>query len=141
MQQATDIAQDMDMLVGASFIETVDQETNQTAAFYQTFQGRSRQARQRWFEVASFHLFFMGGVGTLEEVGLTLTDMKLGVIERSPLVFFGRHDGETYWAQLERQFGTMVAAGRAPEWLTENVFVTDDPDQVAPFYKRILELG
>ncbi len=73
-------------------------QTNQTAAFYQTFQGRSRQARQRWFEVASFHLFFMGGVGTLEEVGLTLTDMKLGVIELSPLVFFGRLDGKPYWS-------------------------------------------
>lgn len=141
MQQTTDIAQSLGMLVGASFIETVDQETNQTAEFYQTFQGRSRQARQRWFEVASFHLFFMGGVGTLEEVGLTLTDMKLGVIELSPLVFFGRHDGATYWKSLERQFKTMVAAGRAPEWLRDRVLVTDDPDRIAPFYKQTLELG
>ncbi len=141
MQQATDIAQGMGMLVGASFIETVDQQTNQTAEFYQTFQGRSRQARQRWFEVAAFHWFFMGGVGTLEEVGLTLTDMKLGVIERSPLVFFGRHDGQTYWDSLQRQFATMVEVGRAPAWLTENVLVTDDPDEVPRFYKRILELG
>lgn len=141
MQQATDIAQSRGMLVGASFIETVDQKTNQTAEFYQTFQGRSRQARQRWFEVASFHLFFMGGVGTLEEVGLTLTDMKLGVIERSPLVFYGRHDGERYWESLQRQFATMVEVGRAPEWLTENVLVTDDPDEIPRFYKRILELG
>ena len=141
MQQATDIAQDMDVLVGASFIETVDQETNQTAAFYQTFQGRSRQARQRWFEVASFHVFFMGGVGTLEEVGLTLTDMKLGVIELSPLVFFGRTGGSPYWADQQRQFETMVKAGRAPEWLREYVLVTDDPAAVPLFYKRKLELG
>ena len=141
MQQATDLAQEMDMLVGASFIETVDQETNQTAAFYQTFQGRSRQARQRWFEVASFHLFFMGGVGTLEEVGLTLTDMKLGVIDLSPLVFFGRHNGEKYWRSLKQQFATMVEAGRAPDWLKEYAFVTDDPDAVPAFYKRVLELG
>lgn len=141
MQQATDLAQEMDMLVGASFIETVDQKTNKTAAFYQTFQGRSRQARQRWFEVASFHLFFMGGVGTLEEVGLTLTDMKLGVIELSPLIFFGRHDGERYWERLAAQFATMVEAGRAPGWLSEYVLMTDDPDEVPRFYKRILELG
>jgi len=141
MQQTTDMAQARGMLVGASFIETVDQRTNKTAEFYQTFQGRSRQARQRWFEVASFHLFFMGGVGTLEEVGLTLTDMKLGVIERSPLVFFGRHDGDHYWEHLHRQFATMVEVGRAPDWLTENVLVTDEPDEVARFYKRILELG
>ncbi len=141
MQQATDIAQEMGMLVGASFIETVDQQTNQTAEFYQTFQGRSRQARQRWFEIASFHLFFMGGVGTLEEVGLTLTDMKLGVIERSPLVFFGRYAGETYWDSLQRQFETMVEVGRAPRWVTENVLVTDDPRAIPRFYKDVLELG
>lgn len=141
MQQTTDLAQRLGMLVGASFIETVDQETNQTAEFYQTFQGRSRQARQRWFEVASFHLFFMGGVGTLEEVGLTLTDIKLGVIEQSPLVFFGRDDGETYWRHLERQFRVMVEAGRAPAWLRDLVLVTDDPQQIPSFYKRTLELG
>ncbi len=141
MQQTTDIAQSLGSLVGASFIETVDQETNQTAEFYQTFQGRSRQARQRWFEVASFHLFFMGGVGTLEEVGLTLTDMKLGVIDLSPLVFFGRHEGGRYWLNLQAQFETMVAAGRAPEWLRDHVLVTDDPDSVSAFYKRTLELG
>ncbi len=141
MQQATQIAHEMGMLVGASFIETVDQTTNKTAEFYQTFQGRSRQSRQRWFEVASFHLFFMGGVGTLEEVGLTLTDMKLGVIDRSPLVFYGRHEGERYWKSQFAQFKTMVDAGRAPDWLMTNLLVTDDPDEVPQFYKRILELG
>ena len=35
----------------------------------------------------------------------------------------------------------MVEVGRAPEWLTENVLVTDDPDEIPRFYKRILELG
>ncbi len=141
MQQATDIAHRLGIMVGASFIETVDQETNQTAEFYQTFQGRSRQARQRWFEIASFHLFFMGGVGTLEEVGLTLTDMKLGVIEVSPLVFFGRHDGDRYWQRLREQFEVMVAAGRAPPWLLSHTLMTDDPDEIPRTYKRMLELG
>lgn len=141
MQQATDLAHEMGMLVGASFIETVDQRTNQTANFYQTFQGRSRQARQRWFEIASFHLFFMGGVGTLEEVGLTLTDMKLGVIELSPLVFFGRHEDNPYWDDLHGQFEVMVQEQRAPEWLLTNSLFTDDPDEVIDFYRSTLELG
>lgn len=141
MQQATDIAHEMGVLVGASFIETVDQATNQSAGFYQTFQGRSRQSRQRWFEVASFHLFFMGGVGTLEEVGLTLTDMKLGVIEHSPVVFFGHHEGEPYWKHQLEQFGTMVRAGRAPPWLLQNLLATDEAADIPRFYKRILELA
>ena len=141
MQQVTDLGQSMGLLVGASFIETVDQETNKSADFYQTFQGRARASRQRWFEIASFHLFFMGGVGTLEEVGITLTDMKLGVIERSPLVFFGRHEGRRYWRHQIKQFKEMVAAGRAPAWLRTNILMTDEPDDVLPFYQRILELG
>lgn len=141
MRQVTDLAQSMGLLAGASFIETVDQATNKTADFYQTFQSRSRQARQRWFEIASFHLFFMGGVGTLEEVGLTLTDMKLGVIELSPLVFFGRHESEHYWRRQLEQFATMVQAGRAPDWLATHVIATDDPADVLPFYERLLELA
>jgi predicted Rossmann-fold nucleotide-binding protein len=141
MRQATELAQSEGMLVGASYIETVDQPTNQVASFYQTFQSRSRQARQRWFEIASFLLFFMGGVGTLEEIGLTLTDMKLGVIELSPLVFFGRHDKGRYWSHLRKQFDVMVTEGRAPEWILENSLMTDDPDEVIDFYKRTLTLG
>ena len=141
MLQTTTIAQRHGVLAGASFIETVDQMTNETAEFYQTFQGRSRQARQRWFEVASFHLFFSGGVGTLEEVGLTLTDMKLGVIELSPLVFFGHHGEEPYWRGLAGQFDIMTDAKRGPPWLESHTLMTDDPDAVPAFYKRILELG
>ncbi|MDJ0973649.1 MAG: LOG family protein [Planctomycetota bacterium] len=141
MRQATDHAQSMGMLVGASYIETVDQPTNEVSNFYQTFQGRSRQARQRWFEIASFHLFMMGGVGTLEEVGLTLTDMKLGVIELSPLVFFGVHGDKTYWDDQRKQFEVMVKEQRAPEWLLTHSLMTDDPDEVIDFYKRRLTLG
>lgn len=141
MQQATDVAHDLDMLVGASFIETVDQTTNQSANFYQTFQGRSRQARQRWFEIASFHVFFSGGVGTLEEVGLTLTDMKLGVIELSPLVFFGGRENAPYWDDLRRQFDVMREQKRAPDWLRTHVLMTDKAAEVPAFYRQVLELG
>jgi len=141
MQQATDIAHSLQIPVGANFIETVDQRTNQTADFYQTFQGRSRHSRQRWFEVASFHIFCMGGVGTLEEVGLTLTDMKLGIIELSPLVFFGASGDEPYWWPLRRQLEVMVGNARAPAWLRSHVLMTTDPDEIPQFYRRTLGLG
>ncbi|MBK8978559.1 MAG: LOG family protein [Planctomycetes bacterium] len=141
MQQAADIAHELGLLVGANYIETVDQATNKSADFYQCFQDISRHNRQRWFEIASFQIFCTGGLGTLEEIGLTLTDMKLGVIERSPLVFFGSHSGTAYWRDLVRQFETMVADGRAPDWVLHNVLLTDDPKDVPPFYKRVLELG
>lgn len=141
MQQAAGIAHDLGILVGANYIETVDQGTNKDADFYQVFQDISRHNRQRWFEIASFQIFCTGGLGTLEEVGLTMTDMKLGVIEMSPVVFFGAHDGRPYWQGLQKQFHDMVADRRAPEWLEKNVLMTYDPLAVPPFYKRILELG
>jgi len=141
MQQATNIAHELDILVGANFIETVDQQTNQTAYFYQTFQGRSRHSRQRWFEVASFHIFEMGGVGTLEEVGLTFTDMKLGIIELSPLVFFGAHGDDAYWSNLRKQLRVMVGHGRAPDWLQSHVLMTNEPDAIPQFYRQTLGLG
>ncbi len=141
MLQATEIAHRLGLMAGSSFIETLDQETNKTADFYQTFQARSRQSRQRWFEIASFHIFLIGGIGTLEEIGLTLTDMKLGVIESSPVVFLDSSGGDCYWEGLKTQLTRMVRAGRAPAWLLDNILMTADPDEVPRFYKKALRLG
>ncbi len=141
MQQVTDTAHRLGSMVGSSFIETMDQVTNKTADFYQTFQARSRQSRQRWFEIASFHIFLIGGVGTLEEIGLTLTDMKLGVIEASPVVFLDSSGGDFYWEGLKTQFARMVRAGRMPEALLDNILMTADPDEIPRFYKKALRLG
>jgi hypothetical protein len=141
MQQATQSALDLGLLVGANYIETVDQPTNKQAQFYQCFQGRSRHVRQRWFEISSFQVFCLGGLGTLEEVGLTLTDMKLGVIEQSPLVFYGSDENGLYWRHLIEQFHLMADAKRAPSWLKDKVLLTDNPSEISAFYKRILELG
>ncbi|NCA69749.1 MAG: hypothetical protein EOM91_06510 [Sphingobacteriia bacterium] len=141
MLQVTNVAHRLGLLVGSSFIETIDQERNQTADYYQTFQARSRQSRQRWFEIASFHIFLLGGVGTLEEIGLTLTDMKLGVIEAAPIVFFDDTDDGLYWEGLQIQLRRMVSDGRAPDWLLDNILMTADPDAVPRFYKRVLRLG
>ncbi len=141
MQQVTNTAHRLGLMVGSSFIETEDQQTNKSADFYQTFQARSRQSRQRWFEIASFHIFLVGGVGTLEEIGLTLTDMKLGVIEASPVVFLDSSGGEFYWDGLRAQLALMVREGRMPKWLNDNILMTSDPDEVPRFYKKALRLG
>ncbi|NKN32375.1 LOG family protein [Marichromatium bheemlicum] len=141
MQQVTDVAHDMGLMVGSSFIETIDQKPNDSADFYQTFQSRSRQSRQRWFEIASFHIFLTGGVGTLEEIGLTLTDMKLGVIESGPLVFFDGSGDGFYWEGLQTQLAHMAEQGRMPHWLLDDILMTSDPDAVPRFYKQALRLG
>jgi predicted Rossmann-fold nucleotide-binding protein len=141
MSQVTELAHARGMLVGASFIETIDQPRKETVEFYQTFQSKSRQDRQRWFEIASFHICCSGGLGTLEEIGLTLTDMKLGVFEPSPFVFFGSQNGRPYWDHLRAQVEAMVAAQRAPAWLPHQLLFTGDPKEVTAFYRRNLQLA
>jgi predicted Rossmann-fold nucleotide-binding protein len=141
MQQATDIALDLGLLAGANYIETIDQATNKVAHFYQCFQDRNRHNRQRWFDIASFVIFCVGGLGTLEEVGLTLTDMKLGMVERGPVVFFGTYRDDAYWSPIQGQFRRMVEAGRAPAWVAENILFTGDARRITAFYKKVLELG
>jgi predicted Rossmann-fold nucleotide-binding protein len=141
MQQVTNVAHRLGLMVGSSYIETQDQEPNRSADFYQTFQARSRQSRQRWFEIASFHIFLVGGVGTLEEIGLTLTDMKLGVMESSPVVFLDSSGGDFYWEGLKTQLARMTREGRMPAWLQDNILMTSDPDEVPRFYKKALRLG
>lgn len=141
MQQGTDIALEQGLLVGANYIETIDQGTNKAAHFYQCFQDRNRHNRQRWFDIASFTVFCVGGLGTLEEVGLTLTDMKLGMVERGPVVFFGKYKDDAYWSYMKQLFERMVAAERAPQWVMDNILFTGDATRLTPFYKRVLGLG
>ena len=141
MQQATDSALEHGLLVGANYIETIDQGTNKVAHFYQCFQDRNRHNRQRWFDIASFVVFCVGGLGTLEEVGLTMTDMKLGMVERGPVVFFGKHGDDVYWSHMKAQLERMVEARRAPAWINENVLFTGDARHIAAFYKKVLGLG
>ncbi len=141
MQQATDSALEHGLLVGANYIETIDQGTNKVAHFYQCFQDRNRHNRQRWFDIASFVVFCVGGLGTLEEVGLTMTDMKLGMVERGPVVFFGKHGDDVYWSHMKAQLERMVEARRAPAWINENVLFTGEARHIAAFYKKVLGLG
>jgi len=92
-------------------------------------------------DIASFTVFCVGGLGTLEEVGLTLTDMKLGMVERGPVVFFGKYKDDAYWSYMKQLFERMVAAERAPQWVMDNILFTGDATRLTPFYKRVLGLG
>ncbi|MEO0421077.1 MAG: LOG family protein [Pseudomonadota bacterium] len=142
MRAAATVGRELDMLVGASYLEIEDQRHNRLAQFYQVFQESSRHIRQRWFDIASFNIFLVGGVGTLEEVGLTLTDMKLGLADATPLIFLGENeDGDAYWQHLRGQLAQMVEADRAPASLLDNSLVTADAEQVIPFYRRVLRIG
>ena len=138
MLTASESAQEHGLLVGANYLEIEDQKANQIADYFQVFQENSRHSRQRWFEISAFHLFLVGGVGTLEEVGVTLTDMKLGVSSPSPIVFFGEQSGSLYWEHMLEQLIIMAEDGRVPAWILEHILVTNSVEEVIEFYSQIL---
>ncbi len=123
-------------LTGACFLELEAQPPELGVDFFNTFQETSRHFRQKWFEAADFCIFNVGGIGTLEEVGIELCNLKLGIRPRTPYVFFG----SGFWRDLRKQFYTMIAQKRAPAWMKDYVLFTDDPDEVLRFYRKTLQV-
>ena len=136
MRLATDQARAKGALTGACFLELEAQPPELGVDFFNTFQESARHFRQKWFEAADFCIFNVGGVGTLEEVGIELCNLKLGIRPRIPYVFFN----EAFWGDLRRQLRTMIATKRAPAWMSDYVLFTDDPDEVVAFYRKKLQV-
>ena len=136
MRLATDQARAKGALTGACFLELEAQPPELGVDFFNTFQESSRHFRQKWFEAADFCIFNVGGVGTLEEVGIELCNLKLGIRPRVPYVFFNAK----FWDDLRRQLDTMIATKRAPAWMRDYILFTDDPDEVVAFYRKKLQV-
>lgn len=136
MRLATDQAREKGALTGACFLELEAQPPELGVDFFNTFQETSRHFRQKWFEVADFCIFNTGGVGTLEEVGIELCNLKLGIRPRVPYVFLDR----TYFSPLRDQITLMVSEKRAPAWMLDYLLFTDDPDEVLGFYRQKLQV-
>lgn len=123
-------------LTGACFLELEAQPPELGVDFFNTFQESSRHFRQKWFEVADFCVFNVGGVGTLEEIGIELCNLKLGIRPRVPFVFFDAR----YFRDLRKQITQMIRAGRAPAWMADYLLFTDDPEEVVAFYREKLQV-
>jgi len=136
MRLATDQARAQGALTGACFLELEAQPPELGVDFFNTFQETSRHYRQKWFEVADFCIFNVGGVGTLEEIGIELCNLKLGIRPRIPYVFFNAR----YWTDLRKQIREMVRSKRAPAWMLDYILFTDDPDEVVAFYRKTLQV-
>jgi predicted Rossmann-fold nucleotide-binding protein len=136
MRLATDQARNKGALTGACFLELEAQPPELGVDFFNTFQESSRHFRQKWFEVADFCIFNVGGVGTLEEIGIELCNLKLGIRPRVPFVFFNAK----FFADLRRQIRHMIRTKRAPAWMAEYMLFTDDPDEVVAYYRRKLQV-
>ena len=136
MRLATDQARSKGALTGACFLELEAQPPELGVDFFNTFQESSRHFRQKWFEVADFCIFNVGGVGTLEEIGIELCNLKLGIRPRVPYVFFNSR----YWGDLRKQVREMIRTGRAPAWMADYILFSDDPAEVVAFYRKKLQV-
>jgi len=136
MRLATDQARGKGALTGACFLELEAQPPELGVDFFNTFQESSRHFRQKWFEAADFCIFNVGGVGTLEEVGIEMCNLKLGIRPRVPYVFFNAK----FWTDLRKQLQQMIRTKRAPAWMRDYVLFTDDPDEVVAFYRKKLQV-
>ncbi len=140
MAQANAMARARGILSGANFLEITDQAMTTDVDFCQVFQSTCRHSRQKWFEITSFPIFNIGGIGTLEEIGITLCNMKLSIADPVPIVFFDTDSGGRYWDGIRHQIDEMVRFERAPAWLRENLVLTDDPAAVIRAYRERLHL-
>ncbi len=136
MGLATEQARTSNALTGSCFLELEAQPPKLGVDFFNTFQETARHNRQKWFEVADFCIFNVGGVGTLEEVGIELCNLKLGIRPRVPYIFYSTE----YWKDLKRQIKTMIRDHRAPRWMDDYILFTDSPEEVVAFYRKTLQV-
>jgi predicted Rossmann-fold nucleotide-binding protein len=140
MEEANSLARDRRILSGANYLDITDQAMTTNVDFCQVFQATCRHSRQKWFEIASFPIFNVGGLGSLEELGITLCNMKLSIMERVPIILFDTDGNRNFWTGMRRQIGTMVRHNRAPHWIEEHIVITDDPNEVIDAYRQRLQL-
>jgi predicted Rossmann-fold nucleotide-binding protein len=140
MEVANTMARERGILSGANFLEITDQPMTTDVDFCQVFQATCRHSRQKWFEIASFPIFNVGGLGSMEELGITLCNMKLSIMERVPVILFDTENRLGFWQGMRQQIATMVQHERAPAWIASHVVITDDPAEVIDTYRRQLQL-
>ncbi len=140
MEVANTLARERGILSGANFLEITDQPMITDVDFCQVFQATCRHSRQKWFEIASFPIFNVGGLGSLEELGITMCNMKLSIMERVPIILFDTEGNQGFWDGMRRQIATMVQQTRAPAWIEDHLVITDDPALVIEVYRRQLQL-
>ena len=140
MEQANILARARSILSGANFLDITDQSMTTDVDFCQVFQSTCRHSRQKWFEVASFPIFNVGGLGSLEELGITLCNMKLSILEQVPIILFDTEGHRGFWEGIDNQINEMIARGRAPDWIQDNIVITDDPEDVVEAYRSRLQL-
>lgn len=140
MEVANRLARNRGILSGANYLDITDQPITPDVDFCQIFQDSCRHSRQKWFEIASFPIFNIGGIGSMEELGITLCNMKLSILEPVPVVMFDTEGDGSYWSGIQKQLQDMVSFGKAPGWILDNLVITNDPQEVTKAFREKLHL-
>ena len=72
----------------------------------------------------------------MEEIGIELCNLKLGIRPRVPYVFFH----PKYFKNLKSQFRLMVEKERVPAWIEDYLLFSGDPAEIIDFYRKTLQI-
>ena len=113
----------------------IPQQINHYHNIFMYFDEDCRHTRQKNFSIARFPLFFPGGVGTLEEVGIELCSLKLGVRENAPYIFVD----SKYWAAFSDFIKTALKKKMLTQSVAKNIFFVDTLDEALEIYRKFLQ--
>ncbi|MBU8922470.1 MAG: LOG family protein [Bacteroidales bacterium] len=107
---------------------------NEFADIMMFFDSDCRHIRQKNFSIARFPLFFPGGVGTFEEIGIELTNLKLGIHDNAPYIFIGKE----YWRQMLLMVDTAIDEKMVDKRIKKNVYTIDELEKGIDIYSKVL---
>jgi uncharacterized protein (TIGR00730 family) len=119
--------------LSTEFSENV-QTLNKYSNIYMFFNEYCRHVRQNNFSIARFPIFFPGGVGTLEEIGIELCNLKLGVRHNAPYVFVG----SDHWKNIHDFVKKIVQEKMLNKKVLNNIFVVDSLSEAIKIYSKFI---
>ena len=119
--------------LSTEFAESV-QTLNKYSNIFMFFNEYCRHIRQNNFSIARFPIFFPGGVGTLEEIGIELTNLKLGVRHNAPYIFVGSE----HWKNINNFVEKMVHEKMLSKKILKNIFVVDSLKDAIKIYSKFI---
>ena len=138
MTTANRAALSMGLLSAACYLSTesslVRQDPDLNANVLMGFDQYCRHIRQRNFGISRFPIFFPGGLGTLEEIGIEMCNWKLGVRSRAPYIFVEKD----YWSDVRKMFSRMADSGMVPPDVLSDVHFVSDLDEIPGVYEAFL---
>ena len=72
----------------------------------------------------------------MEEIGIELCNLKLGIRPRVSYVFFH----PKYFKNLQSQFKLMIKKDRMPDWIDDYLLFSRDPAEIIEFYRKKLQI-